>query len=354
MTHPFNPEMLTLARMARGMTQTELATAAETTQGRVSKIEHGFFVPDDVLLDRFAAELQYPREFFFQAGYINTLPSWFHRKRKQMSQTILGRIHAEIAIRVRNIFKLLLSADIKPAHDVPQLDVDQYNGNAEEIARVVRQLWELPRGPIPNLVEALERAGVVVVSCDFGATEVDAVGMRLHGMPPLVFVNQSAPTDRVRYTIAHELGHLVMHAHSTPAGDVEDEANRFAAELLMPERDIRPQLENATLATFSILKRVWRVSMAALLKRARDLRTISEKKATALWKQMSALGFRKREPAELDLSPEKPRLLRDMIDFHVKHLGMTTEQLRAMFTLLEDDFKRYYGLEEQRALRLIG
>src|SRR5687767_1011801 len=108
-THPFNPEMLTLARMSRGVTQTELAAAVETTQGRVSKIEHGFFEPDDGLVERFAGFLRYPREFFFQPGYINTLPSWFHRKRKQLPQGTLDRIHAEIAIRIRNIVKLLIS-----------------------------------------------------------------------------------------------------------------------------------------------------------------------------------------------------------------------------------------------------
>lgn len=353
-SHPFNPEMLTLARMSRGMTQTELATALETTQGRVSKIEHGFFVPDDALVQRMVTTLKYPRDFFFQPGYINTLPSWFHRKRKQLSQTTLGRIHADIAIRIRNIAKLLMATEVKTDLLLPQFDIDEFNGNAEQIARTVRERWALPRGPIPNLVEVFERAGILVVPCDFGATGIDAVGMRIQGMPPLVFMNAAAPMDRVRFTMAHELGHLVMHA--SPTEDMEKEADRFAAELLMPEYDIKPQLANATLAILSILKRVWRVSMAALLTRAKTLRTITEKKATALWKQMSALGFRTREPAELDLSPEKPRLLREMIDYHTKRLGITEEQLYAMFTLFDFDYRRLYGAMEGRpgTLRLVG
>lgn len=353
-THPFNPEMLTLARMAREVTQSELAAAVETTQGRVSKIEHGFFVPDDNLVDRFAAALKYPREFFFQPGYINTLPSWFYLKRKQLPQSTLGRIHAEIAIRIRNIVKLLMSTELKPVLRLPQFDVDQFNGNVEEIARAVRSLWELPRGPIQNLVEVLERAGILVIPCNFGATEVDAVGMRLQGMPPLVFMNLDAPMDRVRFTIAHELAHIVMH--STPSEDVEDEANRFASEFLMPEYDIKPQLVNVTVATLAMLKRVWRVSMQALLMRAKTLKTISAKRATTLWKQMSALGFRKREPSELDLSPESPRLLRGLLDYHLKHLGMSEAQLRSMFILSEPDFTRYYHWDYRRTgtLRLVG
>lgn len=351
--HPFNPEMLTLARMSRGLTQTELASALQTTQGRVSKIEHGFFVPDDVLITKFVTVLKYPREFFFQPGYINTLPSWFHRKRKHLSQTTLGRIHAEIAIRIRNVAKLLMSIVIKPVHPVPQLDIDEYE-TPELIAQAVRTRWELERGPIPNLVEVLERAGVLVIPCDFGANEVDAVGMRLQGMPPLIFMNSAAPTDRVRFTVAHELAHIIMHA--SPTNDMEKEADRFAAEFLMPEHDIRPQLLNVSLATLSILKRVWRVSMAALLKRARDLRAISVKRATAIWKQMSALGFRKREPAELDLAPEQPRLLREMLKYHTQQLEMSASELMRLFTLFEPDYTKYYVTNDARPsmLRLIS
>lgn len=166
-------------------------------------------------------------------------------------------------------------------------------------------------------------------------------------------MNSAAPTDRVRFTMAHELGHLVMHA--MPTENMEREADRFAAEFLMPEYDIRPQLIDVTLNLLAILKRVWRVSMAALLKRARDLRAISEKKATALWKKMSALGFRKREPAELDLSPERPRLLRNLIDYHTQQLGMTPEQMWAMFTLYPEQFDRYYNPDRRIGiLRLVG
>jgi len=351
--HPFNPEMLTLARMSRGVTQTELATSVETTQGRLSKIEHGFFVPDDQLIHRLSMALKYPREFFFQPGYINTLPSWFHRKRKHLSQTTLDRIHAEIAIRILNIVKLLMATEIKAVHPVPQFDLDNFEGNVEDIARAVRAQWTLKRGPIDNLVGTLEKAGVLVIPCDFGATEVDAVGMRLQGLPPMVFMNATAPTDRVRFTVAHELGHLVMH--SFPTENMEREADRFAAEFLMPEHEIRPQLIDVSLNILAVLKRVWRVSMAALLKRARDLRAITEKRATALWKQISALGYRKREPAELDLAPEHPRLLRGLLEYHSKNLGMTSEQMLKMFVLHQTDFDRFYSLDRrQTGIRLMA
>lgn len=347
----FNAEMLTLARMSRSMTQDELAENARTTQGRVSKIEHGLLEPDEELVGKFAKVLEYPAPFFFQPGYMQTLPSWFHRKRKHLPRTVLDRVHAEIAIRIRNIAKLLHSTDVKAAQSVPQIDIDDFGGTVADIARYVRQVWAVPRGPIPNLIDLIERAGALVVPCDFGVTEIDAVGMRLQGMPPLMFVNTGAPTDRMRFTVAHELAHLIMHA--LPNDDMEKQADLFASEFLMPELDIRPHLQRVDLTVLGVLKRVWRVSMASLLVRARQLKAISAAKYTALWKQMSALGFRKREPGELDLSPETPRLLDELFSFHRERLTMSLDDLLGLFTLYEKDYRRLYLPNVQR-LRLVG
>lgn len=347
----FNAEMLTLARMSRSITQADLAEMAGTTQGRVSKIEHGLLEPTGDLVAEFARVLEYPVAFFFQSGYMQTLPSWFHRKRKHLPRTVLERVHAEIAIRIRNIAKLLQSMDAPAQNTVPQIDIDEFGGSVADIARYVRDHWAIPRGPISDLIEVIERAGTLVVPCDFGVSEIDAVGMRLQGMPPLMFVNSGAPTDRLRFTIAHELGHLIMHA--LPNEEMERQADLFASEFLMPEMDIRHQLLRIDLTVLGVLKKVWRVSMAALLVRAKQLKVITASRYRHLWSQMSALGFRKREPAELDLSPETPRLLEKLFAFHRQQLSMTLDDLLTMFALHERDYRRYYVVNTQR-LRLVG
>jgi Zn-dependent peptidase ImmA (M78 family) len=198
----------------------------------------------------------------------------------------------------------------------------------------------------------MERAGVLIVPCEFGVSEIDAVGMRLQGLPPLVFVNGTSPTDRLRFTIAHELGHLVMHA--LPNDGMEAEADRFASEFLMPEADIRPHLYRIDLPVLAILKKVWRVSMAAILMRAKQLRTIAGAAITRLWKEMSVNGFRTREPAELDLPPEQPRRLSELLVFHRQHLGLSTKDLLTLFTLYEPDYRRLYADHPTRRLRLVG
>ena len=120
--------------------------------------------------------------------------------------------------------------------------------------------------------------------------------------------NSAMPPDRVRLTLAHELGHLVLHSDITIDQDVEAEANQFAGEFLMPEEVIRPALRNLRVARLLDLKREYGVSMQALVERAFHLELISPTQRTSMYKMFSARGWRKVEPGSEDLPPEQTSL----------------------------------------------
>ena len=80
----------------------------------------------------------------------------------------------------------------------------------------------------------IERAGIFVFHADLELIDVDGLTLRLPGLPPIIVLNRHLLGDRLRFTLAHELGHLVMH--SVPSPNMEKEANEFASELLMPEK----------------------------------------------------------------------------------------------------------------------
>src|SRR5262249_11776856 len=155
-----------------------------------------------------------------------------------------------------------------------------YHGRAarrlepEDAARSLRETWMLPRGPINNMVELLERNGAVIVPCDFGTDLLDALSQRIDGMPILIFVNINAPADRLRLTLAHELAHMVLHTTTLRDDDqMEQEADEFAGAFLLPAEDIRPQLRRGLdLRHLANMKSYWKVSMAAIAVRADRLR----------------------------------------------------------------------------------
>ncbi len=327
----FNPAMVILGRESRGLSQEGLAERLGVTQGRVSKIEAGLLpVPDD-LLDGLSRVLDYPRQFFFREGAAIGvgIAELFHRKRQDVPKKTLSKLHARIALRLREATDLLRATEI-PCN-VPRMDIDAYDGRADDIARLVRAGWRLPRGPIHDLVTALEDAGVVVVPMDFETPKVDAISRWLPGLPPFFFVNQAIPKDRCRFSLAHELAHVVMHDLANP--DMERQANQFAAELLLPEREVRADLSDLSLAKLALLKRYWKVSMSALLKRAEDLGTVTPRRARALWAEMARAGYNRREPVELDPGGEQPILLHELVETHITELGYTESDMGSLVAL---------------------
>jgi Zn-dependent peptidase ImmA (M78 family) len=220
----------------------------------------------------------------------------------------------------------------------------------------MRVAWHLPRGPIRDVTQAIETAGGIVMRCPFPTRLVDAVSRWVPGLPPLFFVNESLPADRERLTLAHEIGHLVMHR--TPSATMEDEAFSFAGEFLMPTSEIGPYLANLTLPRLASLKAEWRVSMAAILQHATRLGAITERHSRYLWMQMGKAGYRRQEPAELDFPKEEPRVLSALFDLHQREFGYSVADLSARFAIHEDELLKTYPLtptvdEARRKIRAL-
>ena len=117
--------------------------------------------------------------------------------------------------------------------------------------------------------------------------------------------------------------------HRFPKAETWKRQDEFAVALLMPAADIRPYLvgKKIDLSTLAALKPEWRVSMAALLMRAHKLKLLSDNQYTYLWKQMSARGYRLREPPETEFTPETPDLMRRIIRVHFDALGYSKAEL---------------------------
>ena len=333
-----NAALFTLVREYRGLTQGDLAEAAGLSQGYVSKVEHEQLVPTDEAVEKMASVLRWPSAFFYRTDQVYGFGTacMFHRKQASLPVHTLRSVQARVnvlRIGLTPLLRELVSDD--GMGRVPLMDVDLYPGGPPQIAQLVRASWKLPMGPVANLTATLESQGGIVYRVDFGTRQLDAVSHWSPDIPPLFFVNTVAPSDRVRYSLAHELGHVVMHSMPTP--DMEMEANQFASEFLMPEREIASMLQGLDLARAAQLKAYWRVSMQALILRARDLGIISRQKASRLYMQMSSLGYRRVEPVTLPV--EEPTALRRLMDRHQRVHGFTIGDLAARVGLPDGDFQ---------------
>jgi Zn-dependent peptidase ImmA (M78 family)/transcriptional regulator with XRE-family HTH domain len=328
--------MLSTVRIARGLTQAALSARSGISQATISKAESGAIKLDDKRWAALARELDAPASLLASpTGPLDTRAVVFHRKRSTLPVSAAARLRAQLDLLHLQLGALL--ADAAPVRITRfPLPPDGYV-TPEEVAQRVRRELGVPAGPINDVVAVLEGAGVALVRRDLGSTKIDALMSWPPGSRPVVLLGAHAPGDRQRFSVAHELGHAVMH--EVPGDDQETEADRFAAEFLMPRADIVGQLRDLTLAKLARLKGEWGVSMAALLRRARDLGQISESAYRRLSIDLSTAGFRTREPVEVLV--ETPRLVASRIRALLDS-GITPHDLAALASMTVNDFANTY------------
>ena len=331
-------QMLQLVRVARGLTQAELAGEARVSQAVLSKAESGVIELDDARLAQVAAALGVPVARLTTsepAGGVLSACA-FHRKRNSLPVSDAKRIRANLDLRRMQVEAMLPVevAGVRVPRKAPS--EDGWDG-PEDIALEVREAMGLGNGPVDDLVAAVEALGAVVVVTDLEAARIDAIGSWPQGHRPVFMVNSRTPADRRRFTLAHELGHAVMH--TLPTTDQEKEADRFASELLMPSNSIRSELAGLDLPKLVTLKPKWGVSMAALVRKARDVGAITEHDYKQLNIALSTAGYRTSEP--VSLHEEFPRLVDQTVRRRLKH-GELVQQLADQALMTVDEFSAIY------------
>ena len=308
------------ARELLGLSQGELAGAAGLSQGFISQVERGQKVATEETLRAVAKSTGLPWKFFTKESRPSAEDSLRFRKYQTAS--------AKDTARARRTFTELADAasDLmewaqQPTPSLPAGPYEELDGaRIEVLAEETRLALGVDEdAPIRHLTRALERTSVPVapiVFADLSGEERDEVAAVGHyglssltgenGRPTIGYFPSSG--DRQRFTLAHELGHLVMHCVTMPGVDQEKESDRFAGALLMPESAARRVLNQAmTLRDFAVVKAEWGISIQALVMRAFHLELIGSERRVSLYKQISARGWRRSEPVVV--KNEAPALL---------------------------------------------
>ncbi|MEJ2864874.1 helix-turn-helix domain-containing protein [Actinomycetospora flava] len=343
-------EVILTLRRARGLTQVELAARAGVTQAALSRYEQDLRHPDDETLEALAAALGVTQRFLSTAGRERgAMAIDAHMRRRATAKATDWRMLEarlnELRFHARQLFEevSLRSSDLVPTFDPLET-------TPSDAARMVRMQWKLPSGPVRRLLAWLEAAGCLVVQEPFPTRRVDGLSQWI-GDHPVLLLNSSAPLDRLRLTAAHELGHLCLHANG-PGDDVEREANEFAAEFLMPAAVIESQLRHLSIGDLMDLKRQWGVSVQALIERAHALGTLRPADRTSLYKQLSAKGWRTREPGSDEIAPEETRLTTAIAD-SLHQRGLDDDEVALVAGFASADTNHVFVGSHVRPLRAL-
>lgn len=344
------------------MTQATLAQLVDRSKSTISKWEKGDQTPDAETLERLASVVNVrPSFFLLRPPEHGERPRFF---RSLASTTQAARKKAQARLRWAQDMSLALQEWVEfPRVDIPTCDKKDYRSisdtDIERIAEKCRRHWRMGDGPISDMILVLENAGAVVAFDELESAKMDGLSnwSDADDRPYVFLASDKSTCVRSRMDAAHELGHLVLHRYvdtttlnkKADFKEIERQAFKFASCFLMPAKAFSSEVTFPSLDGLLALKERWKVSVAAMVMRCRDLGIIDEYYATKLFKNRSRRGWIKQEPMDdvKTLPVERPRLLsrsiKLLIEESVLKRGVLLEELR----ISAGDVEELAGLSHQ-------
>jgi Zn-dependent peptidase ImmA (M78 family)/DNA-binding XRE family transcriptional regulator len=326
----FIPARLREAREAKCLNMSQLAFAVDLTPASISQYEAGKKQPEWETMTRIANVLELPVSYF-----VNERPSGgnlesaiffrsFKSKTKAVHQMLdqWRKWSGQLTIYAGGFVNL--PPVLLPEYSDGTIFNDE---EIEIIAQQCRRYFRLGDGPISNMVDLLESRGIIIVRAVIGTDNVDAFSCWQDGRPFIFLGNDKSSTSRSRFDAAHELGHILLHKHIIPdqiedatvLERIEHEANRFASAFLLPTRTFLSEVFSASLRHFTELKRRWKVSIAAMIYRCKDLGVLDEFQYVNLRKQMSRENMLKKEPLDNEIPREESTLIKSSLELIIQN-----------------------------------
>ena len=297
-------DRLKRARAAAGLSMQALGDAVDVTAPMIKKYEDNISMPSSGVLLRLASALEVRSEYFFRPDRVE-LTGVEYRKRANTKVKVLKRIEADVLNQAERWYEL---RDLWPNFPLAGFSLPiglpavQSLADVDNVSLALREIWQLGRNPLPELIDLLESKGILVIITESeDADKFDGLQAKVQGQP-IVVVSSAWPGCRQRFTLAHELGHLVLHDRLPAELDEEKACNRFASSFLLPAdglfEHIGQQRNNIDWQELYLLKHEYGLSMAACLYRCKDLGVINDALVDRMWRYYSGRGWRKGEPGK--------------------------------------------------------
>ncbi len=325
----FVPYRLTQARKFRGKTMTELADEISKTSQVVSQYENGKTDPSYESIEKISKFLNFKIPFFYKP-IVNINTTLFFRDIKKNTKSMREKLISASQIIQEMKFEIDKMVNF-PALNLGGCDnlisESGYDLTEEMIASIankLRQHWKLGYGPISNMVNLLENNGIIVLRNFFDSFNVDGVSWWANNTPFIILSEDKDNGIRSRFDIAHELGHIILHKNISDIENlntedfkrIEKEANIFASNFLMPQETFSREVVSVAFDNFIALKKRWKVSIASMLYKSKDLKLINENQYKYLLIQLNSKKKYindKKEPLDDIFDIERPVLFKKAI-----------------------------------------
>jgi Zn-dependent peptidase ImmA (M78 family)/DNA-binding XRE family transcriptional regulator len=354
----FDSRRFVEARQARGLTATTVAELLGVTRSAVSKWQTGQASPSPELLHRISLVLNVPIGYFVDPERDQRFSKVYYRS--EASSTKSMRDQGKVRLKwISRLHTALREHFEFPTPDLPpaikaSAPTDINSETIEQLATDTRRYWGLGDGPITNIVGLLESKGFVISRCVFESTKFDSFSSidENDDTPYLIINSEKESGPREQFDCAHELAHMLLHsAIPDEAWNVSEyvrvreiQAHKYAGAFLLPEKSFVRDIPEITLEALLAIKPRWRVSIAAMISRVAELQLVSDDRIVGFWKSINRRGWRRREPLDLEIGVNKPRLIHLAMNMLTEDDPFLARELVGSVNLAESDVMELAGL----------
>ncbi len=354
----FNPVQLRRARIARGKTMTVLAKETGISRQMISNYELGKTIPSGNYLVKLISNLNFPKSYFSSGQASNLHGATFFRS--QSAATKRARDMQSVRLSFQNDIYSVLSRYVNfPKVDIPEpLDMNVREMTDEivkSMAMQIRERWGLGTStPVDDVIRTAEVHGIIVVKTNMTNDKLDAVSEVIGGRPFIMLTDNGESSVRRRFNVAHELGHLVLHAGVESIHDfttqqlkntIERQANLFASTFLMPDEAFIESLLSTSLEYYVKMKKYWKTSIQSMVYKTYQLHLINDDQKLYLNKRISWNKWRRVEPLDDMLKVEEPTLFQKVFRMIVDNGIMSEADLLSELKLPFDELECSLGIK---------
>ena len=356
------PYRIKQARVSRGLSMVELSELVSVSKQAISQYEMGKNEPGKAILSSIALVLKYPVSFFYKPVSVNENASSavFFRSKKTVRVKALNAAREKIEI-FREIHDYLEEYVDFPKLNLPKIAYEDDgidpidNDQIEQYAQTLRFYWELGNKPIDNLINIVQKNGIMVSKMQLRMSKLDAFSVWFDNKP-FIFLSSDKDTNaRIRFDLAHELGHLLMHADYYSEEDMKDsaicdklenEADRFAGAFLLPKDSFSKDVFSTSIDHFVQLKAKWKASIGSMIYRCDTLGLLSSNQIKYLKDQMTTRVYWRREPLDKEMPVEKPFAHKQAIMLLLNNNIVTPGQLVEETGCSAEELEQYCFLDK--------
>lgn len=287
------------ARALKGFSQQELADKIGVSKQMISKYEKGESIPVSANFLKLSKALNVKMDYFFKSSKIE-LGVLNFRKKSNFSNKKKESLEQLIKIKLENYLEIedLLQIDYSFNNLIKNEKVESID-DIEKVVLQLRNEWEIGLDPLHNIIQLLEDKEIKVVELYDVDDTFDGLATFVNDKFPVVVVNGNFPVERKRFTLLHELGHLLLNLPECNIKEEESFCNKFAAEFLFPINSVVKEFgvkrDSISLNELIEVQKKYGISIQAIIYRLVDAGVYTENQKVNFYKKINFNPILKRE-----------------------------------------------------------